>query len=132
LNGVAAFAAPLDGWLYNLHFRDGIVPLLTGVVPEKSRSTADARSHAERPEVVAWAYERANGGRSFAFTGCDLHRNWTVEGQRRFVTNGILWSAKLPVPQDGAPTPMAPGDIATNMDAKPAPAPKAAAPAAAQ
>lgn len=132
LNGVTAFSAPLDGWLYNLHFSDGIVPLLTGAVPEKSRSTADARSHAERAEVVAWAYERPQGGRSFAFTGCDLHRNWSVEGQRRFVTNGILWSAKVPVPQDGALTPMSPGDITANMDAKPAPAPKPPASATAQ
>lgn len=124
LGGVSGFAAPLDGWLYNLHFAPDIVPLLSGTVPDKSRSTADAKQHAGRPEVVAWGYQRPGGGRSFAFTGCDLHRNWGVEGQRRLVTNGVLWSAGVEVPAGGAPVPMAGGALATNLDAKPAPQPK--------
>jgi Trehalose utilisation len=119
LNGVTAFAAPLDGWLYNLHFSPDIIPLLSGSVPEKSRSTPDAREHSGRAETVAWAYKRQDGGRSFAFTGCDLHRNWSVEGQRRFVLNGILWSAGTMVPADGALVPMAAGAIGANLDAKP-------------
>ncbi len=128
LNGLASFAAPLDGWLYNLHFSPEIVPLLAGIVPEKSRSTPDAREHAGRAETVAWAFTRKDGGRSFAFTGCDLHRNWSVEGQRRFVLNGILWSAGAPVPADGAPVPMEARAIGTNLDAKPT-APEAPKPA---
>lgn len=125
LRGVTPFAAPLDGWLYNLHFAPNAVPLVSGQVPDKARTTADAKTHNGRPEVVAWAYERPNGGRSFAFTGCDLHKNWQVESQRRLVTNGILWSAKVEVPEGGAPVPMTPAKLAANLDAKPAP--KAAA-----
>lgn len=125
--GVAAFAAPLDGWLYNLHFAQGATPLLSGAVPDKSRSSADAKDHNGRPEVIAWAYERANGGRSFAYTGCDLHRNWQVESQRRLVTNGILWTAKMEVPQAGAPVTFNPTALTTNLDYKPAPAKPAAA-----
>ena len=121
LQGISTFAAPLDGWLYNLHFQPDAVPLLSAAVPEKSRSTADAKSHPERPEVVAWAYTRKDGGRSFAFTGCDLHRNWSVEGQRRFVLNGILWSAGAAVPKEGASASMEPEAIKTNLDAKPQP-----------
>jgi hypothetical protein len=121
LNGVTAFAAPMDGWLYNLHFSEGVIPLLSGAVPEKSRSTPDARAHEGRAEVVAWAYERPSGGRSFAYTGCDLHRNWSVESQRRLVTNGILWSANVPVPAEGATVTMQPTEITANMDAKPSP-----------
>lgn len=125
LRGVEPFAAPLDGWLYNLHFAEkGVTPLLTGAVPDKSRTTEDAKSHAGRAEVIAWAYDRPSGGRSFAFTGCDLHKNWQVESQRRFVVNGILWSAGIEVPATGAPVPMQPGDLARNLDAKPAPAGK--------
>jgi type 1 glutamine amidotransferase len=131
LQGVTAFSAPLDGWLYNLHFEPDAVPLLSGAVPEKSRSTPDAKAHPERAEVVAWAYKRKDGGRSFAFTGCDLHRNWSVEGQRRFVLNGILWSAGATVPKEGAPAPMDPAAIGSNLDAKPqAPATQKTAPAA--
>lgn len=122
LRGVEPFAAPLDGWLYNLHFAEkGITPLLTGAVPDKSRTTEDAKAHAGRAEVIAWAYDRPSGGRSFAFTGCDLHKNWQVESQRRFVVNGILWSAGIEVPATGAPVPMQPGDLARNLDAKPVP-----------
>ena len=124
LGGVSAFAAPLDGWLYNLHFSPDIIPLLSGAVPDKSRSTADAKQHLGRPEVVAWGYQRPGGGRSFAFTGCDLHRTWGVEGQRRLVTNGVLWSAGIEVPAGGAPVPLAGGALTANLDAKPAPVAK--------
>lgn len=132
LRGVTPFAAPLDGWLFNLHFAPGAVPLLMGQVPDKARSTADAKSHAGRPEVIAWAYERPNGGRSFAFTGCDLHKNWQVESQRRLVTNGILWAAKIEVPESGAAVPMTPAQLSANMDAKPAAKPATAKAPAAQ
>ena len=122
--GVTPFAAPLDGWLYNLHFAPGAIPLLKGAVPDKSRTTADARANMSREEVIGWAYERANGGRSFAFTGCDLHRNWSVESQRKFVVNGILWTAKIEVPATGASTAMAAGALTLNLDAKITPPPK--------
>lgn len=120
LRGVTAFSAPLDGWLYNLHFADAATPLLRGAVPEKSRTSADAKTHAERPETIGWAYERAGGGRSFAFTGCDLHRNWSIESQRRLVTNGILWAAGLEVPVEGAPVQFDATKLGANLDYKPA------------
>lgn len=129
LRGVTAFAAPLDGWLYNLHFAPGATPLLSGAVPDKSRTTEDAKAHKGRPEVVAWSYERSNGGRSFAFTGCDLHRNWSIESQRRLVVNGILWTAKIDIPTAGAPVPFSPASLAANLDFKPQPTPKPATPA---
>jgi hypothetical protein len=116
--GVGAFVAPFDGWLFNLHFAPGTVPLLTGVVPEKARTTADAKAHAGRSEVLAWAYERPSGGRSFAFTGCDLHKNWIAEGQRRLVTNGILWTAKIDPPEFGAAVPITSAELAQNLDLK--------------
>jgi hypothetical protein len=109
------------------------VVLIAGPVPDKNRTTPDAKSHSGRDEVMAWAYERAGGGRSFAFTGCDLHRNWGVESQRRFVINGILWAAGLEVPAHGAKVPLDPADLTKWWDDKPKPAPKAkAAPAPAQ
>lgn len=119
LRGVEPFAAPLDGWLYNLHFAEkGVTALLSGAVPDKSRTTVDAKAHTGRAEVIAWAYDRPGGGRSFAFTGCDLHKNWQVESQRRFVVNGILWSAGIEVPATGASVPMQAGDLARNLDSK--------------
>jgi type 1 glutamine amidotransferase len=124
LRGVEPFSAPLDGWLFNLHFAPrGVTPLVVGAVPDKARTTADAKERAGRDEVIGWAFERSDGGRAFAFTGCDLHRNWGVESQRRLVTNGILWSAHLDIPANGALVPLEPGDLKRNFDDKPKPAP---------
>ncbi len=130
--GIEAFSAPLDGWLFNLHFQKGAVPLATGSVPEKSRSTADSKANAGRAEVIGWAYERPAGGRSFGFTGCDLHRNWGVDGQRKFVVNGILWTAGVEISESGAQVQNDPADLLRWMDVKPAPAPKPVAGAPAQ
>jgi len=131
--GVVPFTAVKDGWLYNLHFADkGVTPLLTGLLPDTSRSTADARSHAGRPEVIAWAFERENGGRSIGFTGCDLHASWGIESQRRFMVNSILWTARLPVPEKGATVPAcSTEDLALNLDRKALGVKKPAAAAAA-
>lgn len=113
LRGVKPFTAKGDGWLYNLHFADSgkFTPLLVGQVPDKSRTTADAKKHNGRDEIIAWAYERENGGRAFCFTGIDLHKNWELESQRRFVVNGILWSAGVEVPKDGAKVELKAGDL---------------------
>ena len=126
-SGVTPFSAPGDGWLYNLHYLSGAVPVIAGKVPDKARTTADAKAHAGRDETIGWAYERKDGGRSFAFTGADWHTNWRVEAQRKLVVNGILWSAKLEVPEGGAPVAFDHADITKNWDYKPKPAPKAAA-----
>jgi type 1 glutamine amidotransferase len=128
LRGVKPFTAKGDGWLYNLHFADDakLTPLLGGQVPDKSRTTADAKKHNGRDEVIGWAYERDGGGRAFCFTGIDLHKNWEIESQRRFVVNGILWSAGVEVPKDGAKVEMRAGDLERHV--RKAPSPKIQAP----
>jgi hypothetical protein len=129
---VKPFAAPADGWLYNLHFANqGVVPLLVGAVPDKSRSTADAKKHSGREEVIAWAYTRPDGGRGFGFTGADLHKSWSYPSQRTLVLNGILWSARLPVPADGVQVALDPAALELNLDDK-RPSEAAAAAAAAK
>ena len=52
-------------------------------------------------QVVAWAVERANGGRGFGYTGGQFHANWGVEPVRKMVLNAILWTAKADVPEGG-------------------------------
>jgi hypothetical protein len=117
--GVQPFAAPADGWLYNLHFLDtGVTPLLVGAVPDKSRTTADAKKHVGRDEVIAWAHEQPDGTRGFGFTGADLHQSWAYESQRKLVLNGILWAAKLPVPSRGAEATFTPESLQGNLDDK--------------
>jgi hypothetical protein len=124
LGGVKPFKLAGDGWLYNMHFADkGVTPLLSGVVPDKSRTNPDAKKYIGRAEVMAWAYQRPEGGRGFAFTGCDLHKSWSDENQRKLVVNGILWSAGLEIPKGGAPVAFNDADLQKNLDKKETPAP---------
>jgi type 1 glutamine amidotransferase len=55
-----------------------------------------------RDETVAWAWERPEGGRSFGFSGLHFHDNWRHAFYRRLVVQGVLWSLKLPIPNEGA------------------------------
>jgi type 1 glutamine amidotransferase len=60
---------------------------------------------APKREVVAWGVERSDGGRGFAIVMPHFYKNWTNEDLRRFILNGIVWSAKVQVPADGVRTP---------------------------
>jgi hypothetical protein len=53
-------------------------------------------------EVVSWALERTDGGRSFGYVGFHFHKNWERLEYRRLVTQAILWSFDLPIPEKGA------------------------------
>ncbi len=88
-----------DGWLYKLRFvpkMQGVTPLLRTVSPKA------ANQELNDDAIVAWLYERTNGGRSFTFTGTHLHSSLAEEGYRRFLINSILWTAKIEVPTAGA------------------------------
>ena len=88
-----------DGWLNAIQFADG----MKGVTPLvwSGKQYAGSRSGLDK-DIVAWAYERPNGGRSFAFTGLDAHSAWSLPGMRQLVVNGVLWSAGLDIPSVGA------------------------------
>jgi hypothetical protein len=88
-----------DGWLWKLKFADGgkgVTPLLRTWPPKATTKPEGLQ------DVIAWAYERPGGGRSFSFTGGHLHASLAEEGYRRFLVNGILWSAGVDIPQTGA------------------------------
>jgi hypothetical protein len=59
---------------------------------------------APKPEAVAWCVQRPDGGRGFAVVMPHFYRNWKLEDLRRFILNGIVWSAKLDVPPAGVQT----------------------------
>jgi type 1 glutamine amidotransferase len=52
---------------------------------------------------VAWTYERPGGGRSYGFVGGHFHDNFGNKDFRRAIVNGILWTAHVDVPAEGAP-----------------------------
>ncbi|MCA9224416.1 MAG: ThuA domain-containing protein [Planctomycetales bacterium] len=51
--------------------------------------------------MVAWAWQRGDGGRSFGFSGLHFHRNWKLPEYRRLALQGIVWTAGLPIPEQG-------------------------------
>jgi Trehalose utilisation len=117
--GLQPFALPKDGWLYNLHFAEtGVTPVLTCLMPDTSRKTPHAKAHSGREETVAWAYERPNGGRSFGFTGCDLHSNFGEPNQRRLLLNALLWTAKQTIPPEGTNSTVTAEELKQNWDRK--------------
>ncbi len=88
-----------DGYLFKLRF----VPELKGVTPLLRTVSPKAASQELTDEaIVAWLYSRANGGRSFTFTGTHLHASLAEEGYRRFLVNNILWTASVEIPKSGA------------------------------
>ena len=91
-----------DGWLFQIRFVDGmkgVTPLVKAVDPKKSPKN---EAKGEHGNVVSWAYERPNGGRSFVFTGTHLYASFGEEGYRKLLTNGLLWAAGQDVPANGA------------------------------
>lgn len=125
-NGVKPFKLR-DEWYYNMHWIGDVVdvseaknvtPILRALPPDNTRGTPDAKKYPGRVETMAWAYERPSGGRAFGFTGGHFHRNWGNEDFRRVVTNAILWSANVTVPETGAKVEFNPIDLNRNLDKK--------------
>ena len=135
-----------DEWYFFMRFRpnmQGVTPILSDVAPESTMSRPDG-AHSGNPAVresvknhekqhVAWACERADGGRGFGFTGGHYHQGWANNDQRKLVLNAILWTAKAKIPVDGVASTVTEEDMKANLDLKPGqglpekpkPAPKA-------
>jgi len=110
-----------DEWYYNMRFVEdmkNVTPILTAIPPDGTRATPAAKMYPGRPEHLAWAFERPDGGRSFGFTGAHFQRNWADENFRRVVVNAILWSAKDDIPAGGAKVDFDPVDLNKNLDRK--------------
>ena len=67
-------------------------------------ATAMLPPEAPKREPVAWGAQRSDGGRGFAIVMPHFYKNWANEDLRRFILNGIVWTAKLDVPAGGVPT----------------------------
>jgi hypothetical protein len=80
-----------DEFYYRLDLRPDIQPLYTVNLEG-------------RDETIAWAWDRPDGGRSFGFVCLHFHGNWQMPEYRRFCTQGVLWTLKLPVPAGGVGT----------------------------
>jgi type 1 glutamine amidotransferase len=112
--GVKPFAIN-DEWYYHMRFikdMEGVTPILTAVPPNRTREGKDGphsgnptvRAERDKPEHVAWARVRPDGGRGFGFTGGHIHWNFANDNYRTVVLNGIAWTAKLGIPAGGVPS----------------------------
>jgi putative membrane-bound dehydrogenase-like protein len=138
-SGVKPFAA-FDEWYFHLRFNEQVgrlTPILVAVPPASTMSRADgphegnpavrAEVAAGTPQTMAWIYERANGGRSFGYTGGHYHNGavnpvalgWGDPNARKLVLNAIVWTAKLAVPPDGVASTVTADELAANLDRKP-------------
>jgi hypothetical protein len=86
-----------DGWLNGFTFSDTtkITPLVWSGKEHLGSQQGGTK------DVVAWTFDRPNGGRSFNFSGLDAHSAFENAGMTQLVVNGILWSAKMKVPKGG-------------------------------
>jgi Trehalose utilisation len=120
-----------DEWYFNMRFREGmkgVTPILSAV-PDGSTTNRNNGPHSGNPPMremvargdaqhVAWAAERADGGRGFGFTGAHFHQNWANDDFRKVMLNAILWVAKVEVPADGVQSKVTPEQLAENLDPK--------------
>jgi type 1 glutamine amidotransferase len=109
-----------DEWYYNMRFAaemKNVTPILVATPPDGTRNEA-ARQFPGRPEVVAWAIERADGGRGFGFTGGHMHVNWGNDQFRKLVLNALVWTATAEVPPEGVQSVVKPEELDLNLDRK--------------
>ncbi|MCC7009981.1 MAG: ThuA domain-containing protein [Acidobacteria bacterium] len=131
--GVAPFSNH-DEWYFNMRWtpdqaaRARMTPILTATPSDDVRKGPYVSPKGPYPHVIAdsgkvetmmWVYERANGGRSFGFTGGHTHANWGDPNQRRVVLNALLWIARVEVPPGGVRDAITAADLTTNLDPKP-------------
>ena len=119
-NGVKPFSI-VDEWYYHMRFVDGmkgVTPVLSAVAPRDSLHYKEGDPPSDRggnpdvlksvenkePQVMAWAYERPDGGRGFGFTGFHIYYNLANDSFRTTLLNAVAWTAKLEVPPDGVPS----------------------------
>jgi quercetin dioxygenase-like cupin family protein len=89
------------------HSERKVTPILRAELTPKF---GDAKKQSANPpargeHTVAWAFERANGGRSFGFTGAHYVKNLEEPNLRQLLVNAIAWTAKIDVPKTGVPVP---------------------------
>jgi hypothetical protein len=109
-----------DEWYYHMRFvpdMKGVTPILTALPDLKTiqgggKTTTTHRGNpyvyeevaAGKPQHMAWAYVRPDGGRGFGFTGYHVYDNLRNDSFRTILLNAVAWTAKLPVPSGGVPS----------------------------
>jgi type 1 glutamine amidotransferase len=96
-----------DEWYFNMRFVDqGVTPILSAIPtadsmqrwngPHSGNEAVRKMVAEQQLQTVAWAFERDNGGRGFAYTGGHYLTHWNNINARQLVINAIMWSADRP------------------------------------
>ncbi len=91
-----------------------VTPILTGNLHVQFRDDKPLVIDKAELQVVAWAFERDDGGRAFTFTGLHYLAGLDNPALRKLVLNAMFWTAKIEVPKDGVKT-TAPADAAQKI-----------------
>ncbi|MBM3982269.1 MAG: ThuA domain-containing protein [Planctomycetes bacterium] len=93
--GWKAFTLHDEPYINNYFGKDGpaknVVAVATAMLPPEKPNR----------EIVAWAVERADGGRGAGVVMPHFYRSWLVDDLRTLILNAIVWAAKRDVPKDG-------------------------------
>lgn len=73
---------------------DNVTALATSMLPPDT----------PKKEIVAWCVERSDHGRGFGIVMPHFYKNWKQADLRRFILNGIVWTAQAEVPENGVST----------------------------
>jgi type 1 glutamine amidotransferase len=98
--GCRAFTLNDEPYFNNYFGKDGNQPATSVTV----LATSMLPPAAPKRETVSWCIERSDTGRGFAVVMPHFYRNWKLEDLRRYLLNGIVWTAKLDVPATGVQT----------------------------
>lgn len=96
LRGWKPFTLNDEPYINNYFGKDGpskgVTVLATSMLPPEKPAK----------ETVAWAAERADGGRGAGIVMPHFYRSWGIEDFRVLMLNAILWTAKRDVAKGGA------------------------------
>lgn len=119
MQGVRPFSYK-DEFYPTLRFDAGpgrMTPVLSGKLGIQFQAGKAVAIPPER-RTVAWAFERAGGGRAFLFTGVHYLRAFDTPDVRRMLLNAIVWTASMAVPKDGVRS-IAPDDAVRQLEPHP-------------
>ena len=97
-----------QGWMDFLVFEEYYLNMrvVEGAVPVVKVEIADGKEC-----IVAWCYQRPDGGRSYANTLGHYHFNFSNPSFLKMYVNGILWTANYEIPEAGANCHVSDGDM---------------------
>ena len=114
-SGIAAFSLR-DEFYPTLRFAArGVTPVLTAELHPQFRNERAIVEDSAELRTVAWAFQRAEGGRSFGYSGAHFLATFEQPALRRLLVNAVLWTAGVELPAPDRIDPIGPsaGDVPT-------------------